>query len=113
MNQSHTIPYVSATMRRDASSTCLAYVPAHELGILRHIFGAENVEHELMSPAMMLESTAAKEAERLSRKYDHEQVSAVFGPSLAGLDEAMRQASTAASTEQTSRTRRKFDHPDA
>lgn len=72
------VALLAVTIRRDANTITPITVPAHELPILRNMFGKENVvqadEH-----AGTVEVDPAGEYERLSAKYGGGKVAKVYG----------------------------------
>lgn len=71
------IPYVEVVVRRDANTIIPVQVPVYELGILRQIFGKENVNEE--GPVGSVELDPELEYERLSAKYGGDKVAAFYG----------------------------------
>ena len=71
------VPYIEVVVRRDANTIIPIQVPAYELGILRQIFGKENVSEE--GPVGSVELDPETEYERLSAKYGGDKVAAFYG----------------------------------
>jgi hypothetical protein len=72
------VPLLNVTVRRDANTITPTTVPKHELGILRMMFGKENVTETEASTAT-IEVDTEGEHERLSAKYGAPKVNKVYG----------------------------------
>lgn len=82
----------AVTVRRDANTIIPAEAPKHEIPVLKHLFGAENVT--LGAVIGYVDLDEATEHERLAAKYNEEAVTAVHGPLAAGkVADLMRKAS--------------------
>lgn len=72
------VALLAITIRRDANTITPVTVPAHELPMLRNMFGKENVT-QAEAPAGTVEVDPAGEYERLSAKYGAGKVAKVYG----------------------------------
>lgn len=68
---------IQVAIRRDASTIPSVALFAHELPILHHLYGTENVEAGAVAGTRKIEPTS--EYERLVRKYGEEAVISVYG----------------------------------
>lgn len=64
-------------VRRDAQTTVLVYARAHEIPILRQMFGRDNVTDE--TPVGVVEIDVDEEAQRLADKYGEKKIADIFG----------------------------------
>ncbi|MGL5117530.1 MAG: hypothetical protein ACRC7C_19635 [Beijerinckiaceae bacterium] len=72
------VSLLAVTIRRDANTITPITVPAHELPMLRNMFGKENVT-QADEPVGSVEVDPAGEYERLSAKYGAGKVAKVYG----------------------------------
>lgn len=72
-----TLPLISVTIRRDASTITPVTVLPHELAILANLFGKENVQGG--DAAYTIEIDADGEYERLVAKYGAAKIASVYG----------------------------------
>lgn len=72
------VALLAVTIRRDANTITPVTVPAHELPILRNMFGKENVT-QAEEVAGTVEVDPAGEYERLAAKYGGGKVAKVYG----------------------------------
>lgn len=87
------VALLAATIRRDANTITPVTVPAHELPMLRNMFGKENVT-VADEPAGTFEVDPAGEYERLGAKYGAGKVAKVYGD-----DDGLRLAEMVAKNE--------------
>lgn len=90
MHTQHTFGYVALTIRRDASTTLSAAVPAHEVPILEHVFGQQYVERGEELSGVTHTASAAEEAERLIQKYGAATIAEIFGHDARNLKDALQ-----------------------
>lgn len=69
---------VALKIKRDANTEIFVEVPAHEVPMLRHIHGKENIYPQDGS-GDAVDIDPADEAQRLGNKYSHDAVADVFG----------------------------------
>jgi hypothetical protein len=88
-----TFPLIAVQVHRDAMTKIPAFVPAHELRVLRAVHGKDNVYPIPDVEAGSVELDPAAEGSRLREKYGEGAVVAAYGE---GFDEAIFDAVSSA-----------------
>ncbi len=85
-------PLFRVMVRRDAQTTTPTTVPAHELPILKYLYGNENVTQDKQVGIYACDADVSQEYTRLTRKYGSEKVLEIYGQEQSGQLAASMQA---------------------